>query len=55
VAEFVEDDEMFELLRKLGTDYVQGFGIGRPFALAPHFPSSNDAVMAEVFANQQAG
>ncbi len=55
VAEFVENDEMFQLLRKLGTDYVQGFGIGRPFALAPHFPSTAVADFAAIGAQQKAG
>jgi EAL domain-containing protein (putative c-di-GMP-specific phosphodiesterase class I) len=33
VAEGVEDKETLELLREIGVDYVQGFGIGRPFEL----------------------
>ncbi len=34
-AEFVENNEMLKLVRELGADYAQGFGIGRPFVLAP--------------------
>jgi PAS domain S-box-containing protein len=34
IAEGVEDAETFELLRKLGVDYAQGFYIGRPAPLA---------------------
>lgn len=34
-AEFVENDEMLQLVRELGADYAQGFGVGRPFVLAP--------------------
>ncbi|MGI9204248.1 MAG: EAL domain-containing protein [Woeseiaceae bacterium] len=34
-AEFVENNEMLELVRELGADYAQGFGVGRPFVLAP--------------------
>jgi EAL domain-containing protein (putative c-di-GMP-specific phosphodiesterase class I) len=30
IAEFVETKEMFEKLREIGVDYVQGFGIARP-------------------------
>jgi len=30
IAEFVETREMFEKLREIGVDYVQGFGIARP-------------------------
>ena len=42
ITEFVENDEMLELMRDLGSDYVQGFGVGRPYALAPQFPLSSD-------------
>lgn len=34
VAEFVEDDETLELLRKIGVDFAQGYGIGRPLPLS---------------------
>ena len=30
IAEFVENDDQLELLRKIGVDYAQGFGISRP-------------------------
>lgn len=30
VAEFVENDAILMLLREIGVDYAQGFGIGRP-------------------------
>ena len=30
VAEFVENDSIFQKLRSLGVDYAQGYGIGRP-------------------------
>jgi Amt family ammonium transporter len=33
-AEYVEDDEIFAVLRELGVDYAQGFGLGRPVPLA---------------------
>lgn len=55
VAEFVENEEQFELMRQLGTDYVQGFAVGRPFALAPHFPGFTEADLVPVVASQQAG
>ncbi len=29
IAEFVEDDEVIEILREIGVDYAQGFGVGR--------------------------
>jgi EAL domain-containing protein (putative c-di-GMP-specific phosphodiesterase class I) len=30
ISEGVEDERTLELLRELGTDFVQGFHIGRP-------------------------
>lgn len=30
VAEYVENDEIWELLRQLGVDYVQGYGVDKP-------------------------
>ena len=33
VAEFVEDDETQEVLRSIGVDYAQGYGVGRPVPL----------------------
>lgn len=30
IAEYVEDDSILEELRRIGVDYVQGFGIGKP-------------------------
>ena len=34
VAEFVENEAILELLRKLGVDFVQGYAIGRPQPIA---------------------
>ncbi|MFY8352127.1 EAL domain-containing protein [Pseudoalteromonas sp. SSM20] len=34
VAEYVEDEETFELLREIGVDYAQGYYIGKPVAAA---------------------
>ncbi len=33
IAEFVEDDETLQLLKKMGTDFAQGYGIGKPETL----------------------
>ncbi|MBL1143106.1 MAG: EAL domain-containing protein [Proteobacteria bacterium] len=33
IAEFVENDEIKEILNRLGVDYVQGYGIGKPLPL----------------------
>ncbi|MGB5246028.1 MAG: EAL domain-containing protein [Woeseia sp.] len=41
VAEFVEKNEQQVLLRKLGVDYVQGYGVGRP---APLTDALNDLI-----------
>ena len=38
IAEFIENDELLEVVRELGADYAQGFAIGRPYVLAPKFP-----------------
>lgn len=43
IAEFVENDEILKVVRELRADYAQGFALGRPFALAPRFPSAADA------------
>lgn len=43
VAEFIENDELLEVARELGADYAQGFAIGRPFVLAPHFPQAESS------------
>jgi EAL domain-containing protein (putative c-di-GMP-specific phosphodiesterase class I)/PAS domain-containing protein len=34
IAEFVEDDETLAVLREIGVDYAQGFGIARPGPIA---------------------
>ena len=56
VCEHVESEEMLETVRALGTDYVQGFGVGEPFVLAPSFPGTTDAAAsASGSFRQQAG
>jgi EAL domain-containing protein (putative c-di-GMP-specific phosphodiesterase class I) len=42
IAEFVENQEMLDLVREMGADYAQGFCIGRPYVLAPSFPGKNE-------------
>ncbi|MEM7220978.1 MAG: DUF1631 family protein [Pseudomonadota bacterium] len=34
IAEYVEDEKTLAMLREIGVDYAQGFGIGRPVELA---------------------
>ncbi len=33
IAEFVENEQIFNLLKQLGVDYAQGYGIGKPMPL----------------------
>ena len=33
IAEFVEDDEICDMLREIGVDYGQGYGLGRPLPI----------------------
>ena len=33
IAEFIEDEETLEALKKMGVDYAQGYAIGRPEAI----------------------
>ena len=33
IAEFVENEQIFNLLNELGVDYAQGYGIGKPVSL----------------------
>jgi len=33
IAEFVENEQIFNLLKELGVDYAQGYGIGKPAPL----------------------
>lgn len=41
IAEFVENDEILQLLEKIGIDYVQGYGIERPKPLLEHLQNQN--------------
>lgn len=40
IAEFVENDEILEILRDIGVDYAQGYGVGRPEPLENFIGSS---------------
>ena len=33
IAEYVENDEIREILKEIGVDYVQGYGIQKPMPL----------------------
>ncbi|MDJ0916729.1 MAG: EAL domain-containing protein [Woeseiaceae bacterium] len=42
VAEYVENEAVRKTVEDLGVDYVQGFGIAKPYVLAPKFPERRD-------------
>lgn len=46
IAEFVESDEILEIVTELGAGYAQGFAVGRPFELAPRFPNTANSDFA---------
>ena len=43
VAEYVEDAELYDIVSKLGVDYAQGYGVGRPEPLSSYFESAPGA------------
>jgi EAL domain-containing protein (putative c-di-GMP-specific phosphodiesterase class I) len=43
VAEFVESDEILEVLREIGVDYAQGYAIGKPSPFESMYPLLADA------------
>lgn len=43
VAEFVEDDQILAVLRSLGVDYGQGYGLGHPAELLPPHGAGENA------------
>lgn len=55
VAECIENDETLQLVRELGADYGQGSALGKPFVLAPKFPSAAVPGTDAVQLHQQAG
>ena len=47
IAEFVEDDEILSVLRDIGVDYAQGYGIGKPCPLTSLLQNCNDGSETE--------
>jgi EAL domain-containing protein (putative c-di-GMP-specific phosphodiesterase class I) len=39
IAEFVVNDEIIDCLRGIGTNYIQGFGVGKPAPVETLFKS----------------
>ena len=35
IAEFVENDQILQILAEIGVDYAQGYGIGKPMSCQP--------------------
>ena len=42
IAEFVENDAILEELRKMGVNFAQGYGVGKPQALSDFLSSVTD-------------
>jgi ammonium transporter, Amt family len=42
IAEFVESNEVVEILSQIGIDYAQGFGVGAPQAIETFFPAGDE-------------
>ena len=55
IAEFIENEELLQIVRDLGADYAQGFALGRPYELAPRFPRSESAGDEPVDLQKMAG
>jgi len=55
IAEFVENDELLEVVKKLGADYAQGFAMGRPYVLAPRFPGLEKSADDPIAVQAKAG
>ena len=43
IAEYVENDEILTILREIGVDYAQGFGVGRKIPLTALLPADLDS------------
>jgi EAL domain-containing protein (putative c-di-GMP-specific phosphodiesterase class I) len=50
IAEWVDNDETLALLRQMGVDYVQGYGIGKPVPLDSIRPAGQLVTEARVAA-----
>ena len=43
IAEYVENDEILTILREIGVDYAQGFGVGHKIPLTALLPADLDS------------
>ena len=46
IAEFVEDEAILRLLKEIGVDYVQGYGIAKPVPFK-NILADSDAIKSE--------
>ena len=46
IAEFVENDAILDCLKKIGVDYAQGYGVGRPAPIEQVFSGKQDSARA---------
>ena len=44
IAEFVENQDILEALRRIGVDYAQDYGIARPYPMEDIFPEASRPV-----------
>ena len=51
IAEFVENTDILDLLREIGINYVQGFGIGKPIPLDTESGIQHPAWSTNIFSN----
>ncbi|GLU40609.1 EAL domain-containing protein [Pseudomonas sp. NBRC 100443] len=47
VAEFVESEEILEVLREIGIDYAQGYAVGRPLPFNRHYSGQAEPALVE--------
>ncbi|MCK5360361.1 MAG: EAL domain-containing protein, partial [Gammaproteobacteria bacterium] len=45
IAEYVENDDILDLLREIGVDYAQGFGIAYPEKISEESPPDGSAII----------
>jgi EAL domain-containing protein (putative c-di-GMP-specific phosphodiesterase class I) len=48
IAEFVEDEEIGRLLKAMGVDYLQGYGIAKPVPIEEYIESLGEVCSADV-------
>ena len=54
IAEYVENEQILEILKDIGVDYAQGFYAGRPMPILEFFDSAEFAVLTKPMSNKLA-